>query len=351
MTKRLTVLFVDDELNVLSSLKRGLIDEDYRCIFANSGQRALELMASDDVAVIVSDMRMPEMDGLKLLKEVEDRYPKTIKIVLSGYAQLTQVIATINQVDIFKFITKPWKLEEEFKGVIQKALDYYRIQRENEEFREALGIKNKTYVNMLKNITDTINAAKNSSEIIANCGKRILSFNHINFTSVKNNCEDLPEIQQWIFEVVAKAALDEARELDQQAIIDELQYNIETIVPVINFDVKKRFQVTTKFSKAMLNAIILSYITLFKSTLKTYGLYITANMNAENQATISIVTPSVAIDDEERFKKMERMINTKISFFDCVISQMADLIQSTFEISWKQGNIVAVLTFINPTEN
>ena len=68
-----------------------------------------------------------------------------VKIVLSGYTQLPQILATINQVDIFKFITKPWKMEEEFISVIHKALDFYRIREENEEIKIALKKKNQAY--------------------------------------------------------------------------------------------------------------------------------------------------------------------------------------------------------------
>jgi DNA-binding NtrC family response regulator len=72
------VLFVDDEVNILNSLRRGLIDVDYKCFFASSGKEALEIMKENLISVIVTDMRMPEMDGLTLLKEVKEKYPMTV---------------------------------------------------------------------------------------------------------------------------------------------------------------------------------------------------------------------------------------------------------------------------------
>ena len=125
--KKNSVLFVDDDINVLSSLRRGLIDEEYKSFFATGGQEALAIMEENEISVIVSDMRMPEMDGLKLLKTIKEKYPDTVKIVLTGYTQLQQVLATINQVDIFKFITKPWDMEEEFKIIIRQAVEYYKF--------------------------------------------------------------------------------------------------------------------------------------------------------------------------------------------------------------------------------
>lgn len=145
-----TVLFVDDEKNVLSALRRGLIRESYQQFFAQSGQEALEIMAVEDIDVIVSDMRMPEMDGLELLKEVSKRYPETVKVILSGYTQLPQILATINQVNIFKFITKPWDMESEFKGVIMDAIAYYNTLKENQVLKVSLEKKNALYSKLLK---------------------------------------------------------------------------------------------------------------------------------------------------------------------------------------------------------
>lgn len=132
MEKR-AVLFVDDNQSVLTSLERGLMDEPYKTFFATSGRKALEILEKKDVHIIVTDMRMPEMSGLELLRIVKEKYPHIIRLVLSGYAQITTLLTAINQGEIFKFITKPWKLEEEFKSIIQQAIDYYNLQAERDE--------------------------------------------------------------------------------------------------------------------------------------------------------------------------------------------------------------------------
>jgi two-component system, NtrC family, response regulator HupR/HoxA len=71
LNRNYSVLFVDDEINILNSLDRGLMDEDYKCYFALNGKKALEILEKEQICVIVSDMRMPEMDGLTLLKLVK----------------------------------------------------------------------------------------------------------------------------------------------------------------------------------------------------------------------------------------------------------------------------------------
>ena len=122
------VLFVDDEEKILTSLKRGLLDEPYKTLFASSGKKALEILRQNQVHVIVTDMRMPEMSGLELLRAVKEEYPNVIRMVLSGYTQVSTLLTAINQGEIFRFITKPWKLEEEFKPAIREAVEYYDFQ-------------------------------------------------------------------------------------------------------------------------------------------------------------------------------------------------------------------------------
>ncbi len=131
MEKR-TILFVDDEEKILKSLERGLLDEPYNCFFAKSGKKALEILEQNEVHVIVTDMRMPEMSGLEFLRIVKEKYPHIVRLVLSGYTQVTTLLTAINQGEIFKFITKPWKLEEEFKTVLQEAVEYYNQRNEHE---------------------------------------------------------------------------------------------------------------------------------------------------------------------------------------------------------------------------
>ena len=125
MDEKRTILFVDDEIRLLRSIERGMLDEPYRLLFAESGKDALKLLEVNEVHVLVTDMRMPEMTGLELLKLVKDRYPHIVRLVLSGYTQVTTLLTAINQGEIFRFITKPWKMEEDFKPAIRQAVAQY----------------------------------------------------------------------------------------------------------------------------------------------------------------------------------------------------------------------------------
>jgi len=136
IVEKRTVLFVDDDEIILRSIERGFLDEPYNQLFAKSGQEALEILQKEEVHVIVTDMRMPGMDGLELFKIVREMYPHIVKIVLSGYTDMSAVQTEFNQGEIFRFIYKPWKLEGDFKKVIRQALDHYNLQSEHDTVRQ-----------------------------------------------------------------------------------------------------------------------------------------------------------------------------------------------------------------------
>ena len=170
-----TVLFVDDEEKVLRSLKRGLLDEPYKALFAESGEKALKILEQEEVHIIVTDMRMPEMSGLQLLETVKKKYPHIIRLVLSGYTQITTLLTAINRGEIFRFITKPWKLEEEFKTVIRQAIDYYDLQRERDKLLAELSRYNlelekkvRRRTEQLLSITKQAEIGKHASQIVHN---------------------------------------------------------------------------------------------------------------------------------------------------------------------------------------
>ena len=113
MTQRnKNILFVDDENSILRALERTTLDLDADCHFADSGKKALEIMANTPVDVVVSDMRMPEMTGVELLSQVAELYPETIRIVLTGYLDEDSIIESVNSGRIWGFLKKPWDDQE-----------------------------------------------------------------------------------------------------------------------------------------------------------------------------------------------------------------------------------------------
>ncbi|MCQ8104544.1 EAL domain-containing protein [Methylomonas sp. SURF-2] len=124
-----SVLLVDDEPNILSALKRVLRRDGYEIFTAQSGEEALEILANQPVMVILSDQRMPNMTGTEFLSRVKILHPRTVRIILSGYADLNSITEAINKGEIYKFRTKPWDDDELRNDVREAFLHYESLER------------------------------------------------------------------------------------------------------------------------------------------------------------------------------------------------------------------------------
>jgi len=133
------LLFVDDEANILSALKRLFRPQGYRIHIAESGAAALALLEQEPVDLIVSDMRMPEMNGAQLLEQVRKRWPETVRILLTGYAEISATVDAINKGGIYRYIAKPWE-ENDLLMTVRHALDEKLLTREKQRL-EALTLK------------------------------------------------------------------------------------------------------------------------------------------------------------------------------------------------------------------
>ncbi len=124
-----TVLFVDDDEAMLRSLERGLLDESYNKLFTKSSKEALEILRCEDVHIIVTDMRMPEMTGLELLRITRKEYPNIIGIVITGYELDAELQKAVDHREVFRLVAKPlWKLGGKLEKLIRWSLDNYNLQ-------------------------------------------------------------------------------------------------------------------------------------------------------------------------------------------------------------------------------
>jgi len=135
------ILFVDDEEKILKALKRALFLDKYNCFFATNAKKGLEIVKNNNIDVVVTDMRMPEVDGLQFLQQVEAFSPDIVKIIQSGQADMYQLIDVINTVDIFNFILKPWDVNETLKPIIKKAVRQSELVAQNKELNIQLANK------------------------------------------------------------------------------------------------------------------------------------------------------------------------------------------------------------------
>ncbi|OGQ98578.1 MAG: two-component system response regulator [Deltaproteobacteria bacterium RIFOXYD12_FULL_55_16] len=125
------ILFVDDEENILRSLRRLFMDEEVEIFTASSGAQALEILAREtEIGVIVSDQRMPEMTGVDFLEKSKAISPHSIRILLTGYADVNAAIDAINRGGTFRYLNKPWN-DDELVQAVTSAMQMYHLLAEN----------------------------------------------------------------------------------------------------------------------------------------------------------------------------------------------------------------------------
>lgn len=158
-----TVLCVDDEVNILQTLKRLLRKENYRLLTASSGKEGLEILSGNDVHLVISDQRMPEMNGTEFLAEIKEKYPDVIRIILTGYTEVDAITESINRGHIYKFFLKPWN-DDNLKLEIRKALDQYDLIKANEHLNKTIVRQNE----ILKQMNDELEekVEKRTQELI-----------------------------------------------------------------------------------------------------------------------------------------------------------------------------------------
>lgn len=129
-----TLLFVDDEPAILSALRRLFRPLGHRILLAESGPAALEILEKESVDLVLSDMRMPDMNGAQLQQLVCQRWPEVARLLLTGYADITSTIAAINQGEIQRYITKPWD-DQELLLAVREGLERSRLRVENKRLQ------------------------------------------------------------------------------------------------------------------------------------------------------------------------------------------------------------------------
>jgi len=135
------ILIVDDEENILSSLKRLFRKEDFQILTATSGEEGLKIIDENEVDLIISDLKMPFMSGVEFLSKAKQKNPAALRIMLTGQADLKAVLDAIDKGEVYRFLLKPWD-DEELKMAIKQALDFHHLQKENKVLAQTVKKQN-----------------------------------------------------------------------------------------------------------------------------------------------------------------------------------------------------------------
>lgn len=154
---RPVVLSVDDEPNILSAIKRSLRPVGAEIITVDSAPAALELLQKTHVDIVISDMRMPEMNGAEFLKQVGAKYPGTRRILLTGYADMESTTMAVNDGGICSIIAKPWN-DDHLREVVQEAINRVRQSQQREHSEEILREENRSLHDLNDELEDRVEA-------------------------------------------------------------------------------------------------------------------------------------------------------------------------------------------------
>ncbi|NES02466.1 MAG: response regulator [Okeania sp. SIO2F4] len=160
--KKPKMLVVDDEPDNLDLLYR-TFRRDFSVLKAESGIKALEILALEgEVAVIISDQRMPEMKGTEFLSKTLPQFPNTVRIILTGFTDIEDLVEAINSGQVYRYITKPWD-PKELKGVVEKAAQTYEVLNQRSEYLE----KSQTQLDLLNRVVHVSQKSGSIEETLA----------------------------------------------------------------------------------------------------------------------------------------------------------------------------------------
>jgi response regulator RpfG family c-di-GMP phosphodiesterase len=243
LDKSRTLLLVDDEPNIISALKRTLRRDGYRILTAGCAQDGLNLLVDNDVGVIISDQRMPQVTGVEFLRKVKELYPKTVRLVLSGYTELESVTSAINEGAIYKFLTKPWDDDLLLKNV-REAFEYHELEYENQRLTRELQCSNEELFRLNQNLEQQVQQKTRqimhnmtmleiSQEILEHLPVAIIGIDSNNFIAASNRCADKLFTSQHrrcllglqVNEIFPDALM---RQLQQPAALDAVELGVNT---------------------------------------------------------------------------------------------------------------------------
>lgn len=176
MEKKYKILFVDDEANILMSLKRIFFrNNDLEIHTATSGKLGLEILEKQPIDLVVSDQKMPEMSGNQFLKEVKNKYPNTIRLILTGYSEINSIIDSINSGEVYRYLTKPWN-DEDLKLTLYNALEFKKLQEQNGIMTRVIKEQNEQLKIMNAGLEEKV---KERTQQLENSLKQVVKISHI----------------------------------------------------------------------------------------------------------------------------------------------------------------------------
>ena len=146
--EQINILYIDDEQNNLSAFKANF-RRDFNVFLALSAKEGTEILKNNDIHIILTDQRMPDMTGVEFLSSIIEEFPNPIRILVTGYTDMEALVNAVNKGHIFKYISKPWD-NEKLKEILFKAFEVYQLKKKNEAINKELELANEQLEFMLR---------------------------------------------------------------------------------------------------------------------------------------------------------------------------------------------------------
>ena len=162
------ILFVDDEINILQSLKRAFFNyPEFEILTADSAEEAVATLATERIDVLVSDEKMPKIEGSQLVEYAKNRFPDVIRCILTGYADMEKIIKAVNKGEVYRYLVKPWN-NEDLITTVRSAAEFGRLKRYNHELEAQLKAHNAALKKQIAERTAHLEKALNAAKILHN---------------------------------------------------------------------------------------------------------------------------------------------------------------------------------------
>lgn len=159
-----TVLFVDDEINILKSLKRLFRQSGYQLLFADSVSNAIKLINQHQVDLVLSDMKMPDITGAKLMHFIAQKHPHIYRIILTGFSDLASTIDAINHGKVHRFLQKPWN-NDEIKLAVEEGIEQVGLKKENHRLANVVKKQNQLLTHLNDNLEEKVSLRTKQTQL------------------------------------------------------------------------------------------------------------------------------------------------------------------------------------------
>lgn len=170
-----TILFVNDDENLLNKLRAIVLDKTVQCFFTSNVDKALEIIEAQEIALVVTDVDMEALSGREFLEMVSGRYPKTILMIMSDIEHVREAISIHNDLHTNKLIMKPWQSADEFVKWLMSGLDAYNMAEKQRQLAQELEAKSDKYKQVLFDMSNVLNDRMESYQKITEAFSNILS--------------------------------------------------------------------------------------------------------------------------------------------------------------------------------